>query len=1218
VDEELKGRRAVARIVPVDVDTRAGSAFAITATHALTAFHCVGRREGAVVDLEFEGGARIRASAVHGDGDSDLALLELNGSLPRGFEPLMWVEANEAMEGRRFVAEGFGVERPPGSTAHAVDGHIVRLTRLFDKAPALQLNSYQLIAGENAHQFSGGPVLVDVGTDRRAALRAAVGVVRWQRERPDSPGQATGGDFYATPVSLAVELWPTFVHAARRVPDKPEPAYRATLRVVHHWTPDLRDRDEDLTRIRAFAMGATGVFGANSESSGYVWLVGGPWAGKTALVAEAVHRLAPDVDVVAYFLIARESDASREQFLAAVVPQLAWVLGEDVPSAIDLAILRDLWARAAAQAARLHRHLLLVVDALDEDLRPAGASVAAALPTENLGGYARVLVTSRLYPELPDDVIHHPLRTIKPSTLTDSPHATQLKVLAEQELHALLARDRTTSGGLAFDVLGLLTAAAGPLSINDLAAMMKNVKLRDIREFVSVARSLKRVRHDEQPRFEFAHQTLFKACQDHPDVGGDPEYRRRLNAWADEWSARNWAGSDESQADIPRYLLETYPATLYGEPERLVTLVCDVGWIDAAVMQIGVDPVLAIVRDAARLAAPNARAASMLRLLRLQAHHLRAEHPTHRVGQTATQLAWEALRVGNHDVTRAASDFLHGRAAPQLIPVWTTERTSRHLTRTVGRHVTAVAATAEGKVVSGDQYGVVRLWDPDLTEDPGRELGRHEGPVSALAVTAQGKVVSAGWDGVVRLIDPELLDGPGRELCRRHRQVRALAITSEGKIISVGNDGDVRLWDPEHPDDPARELGRHHRQVRALAITSEGKIISVGNDGVVRLWDPEHPDDPARELGRHHGRVAAAAMAVSVHGKIVIAEKANVRRSSRSSLESATRMWQGVLRLWDPEHPDNPGRELGRHDDVIALAATAQGEVISAGSDGVVRWWNPDLADNPGRESGRQNRPARPMVAAITPRGQVVSGGVDGVLRLWDPNLPDDPGREVGRHVGAVYAIAVTPLGKIVSDGEDGVVRLWDPDLPDDPGRELGRHESAMSELAVTAQGKVVSVVSAVGADCVVRSIDPELLDDPGRELARLSGLSAPVGVTSGGKVFFSRYVSMSELDLPEDLYQFNAWVYAVYLWDPDIPNKWVRLWLDFYQAAGHLAMTPQGKVVSAGADGVVRLHDPAHPEHPVGELARQDRPFRHIAVTEDGQAVLVTLGLTLCRLTSG
>jgi hypothetical protein len=114
--------------------------------------------------------------------------------------------------------------------------------------------------------------------------------------------------------------------------------------------------------------------------SQHAWLVGGPWAGKTALLAEAVHALPPEVDCVAYFLTRPTGDADRERFLAAVVPQLAWLLGEDPPSALDEHVFRQLWEQAGRRAADAGRQLLLFVDGLDEDLRPGGHSVAGWLP----------------------------------------------------------------------------------------------------------------------------------------------------------------------------------------------------------------------------------------------------------------------------------------------------------------------------------------------------------------------------------------------------------------------------------------------------------------------------------------------------------------------------------------------------------------------------------------------------------------------------------------------------------------------------------------------------------------------------------------------------------------------------------------------------------------------------------------------------------------------
>ena len=74
-------------------------------------------------------------------------------------------------------------------------------------------------------------------------------------------------------------------------------------------------------------------------------LVGGAWAGKTSLLAEAMTMLRGECDVISYFLSRREADADSTRFLAAVVPQLAYLLQEDAPVA-ELHQFRALWQRA--------------------------------------------------------------------------------------------------------------------------------------------------------------------------------------------------------------------------------------------------------------------------------------------------------------------------------------------------------------------------------------------------------------------------------------------------------------------------------------------------------------------------------------------------------------------------------------------------------------------------------------------------------------------------------------------------------------------------------------------------------------------------------------------------------------------------------------------------------------------------------------------------------
>ena len=158
----------------------------------------------------------------------------------------------------------------------------------------------------------------------------------------------------------------------------------------------------------------------------------------------------------------------------------------------------------------------------------------------------------------------------------------------------------------------------------------------------------------------------------------------------------------------------------------------------------------------------------------------------------------------------------------------------------------------------------------------------------------------------------------------------------------------------------------------------------------------------------------------------------------------------GVVRLWDPRNPGDPGRELGRHDRAVsAVAVTARG------------WWSP--AARTGRcGCGTRATPATPAAssAATTRAGvrpttartcdsgtevavtgrPVVSGGGDGAVRLWDPRNPGDPGRELGRHDGAVSG-----------GGGDRRGGWWSPAATDGCGAVVGPAQPRLTRAASSA-----------------------------------------------------------------------------------------------------------------------------------------------------------------------
>jgi WD40 repeat protein len=791
-------------------------------------------------------------------------------------------------------------------------------------------------------------------------------------------------------------------------PERPEPAYWETVRefgrTLHQRMPQLLGREQDLAEIAAFATG----------SPGYRWLVGGVYAGKTALLYEAVTAGLPDeVDVVCYFLSRRASDADSSRFLAAVVPQLAFLCGLDPPVA-DRDQFYALWGRAAERAAGTGRPLLLVVDGLDEDIRPSGLpSVASLLPTL-VEGRAHVLVASRPHPELPVDVPDgHPLTS--PSIRVDLKPFEGAERLADRARQEIYSLTHGVDADTAVDVLGLLTAAAGPLSEEDLAFLSNDLAppsaahSRRVRRLVTeqAARSLELVGSTEQPRYQFAHFSLLEYAQANKELSHS-EYRNRIHRWSQWWHDRGWPTSPDATESTPRYLLDSYLGTLASEPDRLVALVIDAGWVDAALQSMGVDRVVADLRRAAAADPAEPAVGAMFATVSGQAHHLRHLSLVTQPGYVLRQLCLQAGELGED---RLASDLrarLRSQPEPGLIPIWTTRRASRALSVELGHHddwVRALAVLPDGRVVSGGHDRRVLVWDPDRPGIGPVELGRHDGSVITVAVLSDGRVVSGGADPRVLVWDPSRPGTGPVELGRQDGSVNAAAVLPDGRVVSGGSFGRVLMWDPARLGSGPVELGRGDAWVRAVAGLPDGRVITGGDDGPVLVWDPSRPGTGPVELGRHDDWVRA--VAVLPDGRVV--SGGHDRR---------------VL-VWDPSQPGTgPVKAAGHHvGEMQAVAVLRDARVVSGGEDGRVLVWDPAQPRTDPIELG--SHAGKVQVVAVLPDGRVVSGGGDGRVLVWDPARPGSGPTELGRHDDSVQALAGLPDGRVVSGGADRRVLIW-------------------------------------------------------------------------------------------------------------------------------------------------------------------------------------------------
>ena len=1108
-------------------------------------------------------------------GGPDLALVEIIGGAfdvpPIGLGAVNRDSpAGDPIEDCHVIGYPASVERETddGSrlreTAEAV-GRIAVLSGLAGGLLSVQVSAapeplspaYQGTGNSPWSGMSGAPVvaeglLLGVVTEhmpRAGSSTISVTPLTALEADPAHPGWGTG---VADPGAWWIRLGVDGARVLTRLPSAHRPsrsAYWATVQEIRHRTGKLVGRQRELAEIASFATG----------DEGYRLLVGEPWAGKTALLAEAVATMPGDVDVICYFLSRREGSADSSRFLTAVVAQLASLLNEDA-AAGDLTQFWALWHLAVERANTTKRHLLLVVDGLDEDSGREPPSVATVLPSQ-VGGCVHVLVSGRMHTGLLDDLpLGHPLRQTPPRSIQPFSGGRQLEILARQEIEKLLKRD---DDGLAVDVMGLLAAAAGPLAVRDLAAMTVIAPpsadlTHRIRQLVteSAARSLQHSSLAGDDRYQFAHESLLARAQH--DLN-DPDFRRRIHSWAERWQAAGWPAPAGGEGGTPHYLLDTYQSTLAGEPQRLVRLASYIGWVETAIGSAGVDLVMADLRRAVAANPENAAVAAIYATVVGQAYNLRPPLILDQPGYILRQLWTQAAELAQDDLAEAIRSRLMSQAGPRLVPMWTTRRASRALSGELGRHhhpVAAVAVLADGRVVSGGADGHVLAWDPTRPGAAPTRVGRHRGAVNAVAELADGHVVTGGADGQILTWDS---DDPGAipaEAGRHRDAVAAVAVLGGRWVIAGGYDGQLLVWDATRPRAGPARLSQHAGAVRAVTVLTDGRIATVGgHDGQVWIWDLDHPGVVPVGLGRHD--TIAYAMAVLADGRVVTVGG-----------------YDGQILVRNPHHPETRPDELGRHGCVVrAVAELKDGRVVTGGDDGRVLVWDPAGTGVEPSPLGAHDSTVRAV--AELKDGRVVTGGDDGRVLVWDPAGTGVEPSPLDGHYGTVRAVAELKDGRVVTGGDDGRVLVWDPAGTGVEPSPLGAHDSTVRAVAELKDGRVVT-----GGD------------------DRLMVVWNPNRNPTIGPVGLVRY-DTHEDDRYDD-YEGPATVGPIYAMAVLADGRVVT--------GGYgeplVIVGDDGRVITSEGDGQVLMWAPARPGTRPVDLGRDRSPVKAVAALENGQVV--------------
>jgi WD40 repeat protein/DNA-binding SARP family transcriptional activator len=433
--------------------------------------------------------------------------------------------------------------------------------------------------------------------------------------------------------------------------------------------------------------------------------------------------------------------------------------------------------------------------------------------------------------------------------------------------------------------------------------------------------------------------------------------------------------------------------------------------------------------------------------------------------------------------------------------------------------VRSLAFHPNGRLMaSGDQDGLIYLWELDTGQQFGNPLEGHQGQVSSLAFSPDGLILaSGGFDDAIILWDvDESSDSFGQLIgvpIRGHGgNVWDVSFSPDGRLLASGSaDKKIILWDVsegsvKYDQASISILNGHDGIVTSLAFSPDGGTLASGSaDKTVILWDINTRVQVTAALQSHEAFVSS--IAFSPDG-----------RTLASSGKDNT------VRLWDVDQGSASFGQLlreplsGHTETVWDLAFSPIGNQLASGSeDGTVQIWDADQASVTfGQSLGSPlTGHAGPVFAVDFSQdgGRLVTGAADRAVILWDPARQDPLIHQfdyfkdtalfldvVYRPDGAMLAFSsndstiyllgtrtsatsddftqVTPLkghskpvlmsqfspdGKLLASGsDDRTIILWDvdeasPTFGQPIGTPLTGHSSFVQRLAFSSDGRMLA-----------------------------------------------------------------------------------------------------------------------------------------------------------------
>jgi len=365
------------------------------------------------------------------------------------------------------------------------------------------------------------------------------------------------------------------------------------------------------------------------------------------------------------------------------------------------------------------------------------------------------------------------------------------------------------------------------------------------------------------------------------------------------------------------------------------------------------------------------------------------------------------------------------------------------------RHtVMGLSILPNGRLLSGDKQGELKLWDPEREEVT--KLPEHGTTVMCTAFSPDGSfIISGDGDGFVRVWDADTqrflhedkLEYVRDTVCWIQDNKCLLAVVTgnrarkpPGRVLLYGLTAHGVLQEiGSHPPSPES----YHGYLCATLSNNRQRLAVGDSKGVVHVWDVSQSSLDAKmgELHVHKGPVNGLAF-LDNEGRWLVSASGN-----RDPLDEAREDFSILLSNVDEPRTLPLDQEGMRPEDgTRALAINSTCSLLATVSvDKAVCLWEVQLQD--GKPRIGEPRPltghtdAVHSVAFHPTEPRLATGSADRTIRIWDTDNAMLVATLRGP-VGTILGLSFDPKGETLAaasggyKGRDNVVWLWDAKAP--------------------------------------------------------------------------------------------------------------------------------------------------------------------------------------------